>query len=79
MCIRDRYKKQLTAVGLETGADGGSTSSAYDVVLNQMLQEKLSYYSDVIEQHLVHEIGARSSSFFDALGTLQRLRQETTA
>ena len=77
--VTERYKKQLTAVGLETGADGGSTSSAYDVVLNQMLQEKLSYYSDVIEQHLVHEIGARSSTFFDALGTLQRLRQETTA
>ena len=44
--------------------------------MNHMLQEKLSYYSDVIEQHLIVEIGAKSASFFDALATLHQLRTD---
>ena len=51
-------------------------SDSYDPALNQILQEKLSYYSDIIEQHLIVEIGARSSSFFAALGNLQDLSEE---
>ncbi|KDN53271.1 Vps54-domain-containing protein [Tilletiaria anomala UBC 951] len=51
----------------------------YEPGLNQILQEKLSYYSDVIEQHLIVEIGARSSSFFAALGNLQDLSAEATS
>ena len=68
--VTERHKRHAAA-GLDDHA------SPYDVVLNQMLQEKLSYYSDVIEQHLVAEIGAKSPSFFDALDTLQRLGGET--
>lgn len=71
--VTERYK-QSTALGMD-----GAESSSYGVVLNQMLQEKLSYYSDVIEQHLVVEIGARSASFFDALETLQQLSKDTAA
>ena len=71
--VTERYK-QSTALGVES-----AETSSYGVVLNQMLQEKLSYYSDVIEQHLVVEIGARSASFFDALETLQRLSADTAA
>ncbi len=37
---------------------------------------KLSYYSDVIEQHLIIEIGQASSSFFAALGNLNDLNAE---
>lgn len=70
--VTERYK-QSTALGADDDAD----ASQYGVVLNQMLQEKLSYYSDLIEQHLVHEIGARSASFFQALGTLEQLQQDT--
>ncbi|WFD36989.1 hypothetical protein MCUN1_003881 [Malassezia cuniculi] len=69
--ITERYKRHAVA-----GMD--DASSPYDVVLNQMLQEKLSYYSDVVEQHLVSEISAKSTSFFDALDTLQRLGSETS-
>ena len=67
--VTERYK-QTTALGAESDPD----TLQYGVVLNQMLQEKLSYYLDVIEQHLVVEIGAKSASFFDALSTLQQLR-----
>ncbi|WFD23942.1 hypothetical protein MEQU1_002637 [Malassezia equina] len=69
--VTERYK-QTTALGAEADPD----TLQYGVVLNQMLQEKLSYYLDVIEQHLVAEIGAKSASFFDALSTLQQLRTD---
>ncbi|WFC99804.1 hypothetical protein MYAM1_002549 [Malassezia yamatoensis] len=70
--VTERYK-QNTAAGIDA-----DQALSYGVVLNQMLQEKLSYYSDVIEQHLVVEISARSTSFFDAFGILQKLAKETT-
>ncbi len=58
------------AAGQDASADG------FEPALNQILQEKLSYYSDIIEQHLIVEIGARSSSFFAALSNLQDLSAE---
>ena len=69
--VTERYK-QSTAMGIEGDAD----VLQYGVVMNHMLQEKLSYYSDVIEQHLIVEIGAKSASFFDALATLHQLRTD---
>lgn len=69
--VTERYK-QSTAIGVEDDAD----VLQYGVVMNHMLQEKLSYYSDVIEQHLIVEIGAKSASFFDALATLRQLRTD---
>ncbi|KDQ07071.1 hypothetical protein BOTBODRAFT_39119 [Botryobasidium botryosum FD-172 SS1] len=47
-----------------------------DISLNQILQEKLSHYMDVVEQHLAQEIAARSASFFAALSNLQDLQTE---
>ncbi|WFD43810.1 hypothetical protein MPSI1_002475 [Malassezia psittaci] len=70
--VTEKYK-QNSAAGIDA-----DQALSYGVVLNQMLQEKLSYYSDVIEQHLVVEISARSCSFFDAFGILQNLAKETT-
>ncbi|KAG0942041.1 hypothetical protein G6F57_004640 [Rhizopus arrhizus] len=53
-----------------------------DVVENSgpvltILQEKLSYYLDTVEIHLLREIENRSSSFFEALSNLQALHQQT--
>lgn len=73
--VTERYK--AAAAGGLTGSQNGLQASGYDVALNQMLQEKLSYYSDVVEQHLILEISARSSSFFAALGNLQDLEAES--
>ncbi|KAH7103996.1 Vps54-domain-containing protein [Auriculariales sp. MPI-PUGE-AT-0066] len=42
------------------------------------LLEKLSHYSDIVEQHLVREISVRSSSFFAALSNLNDLQSESS-
>lgn len=47
-----------------------------DLATDQILQEKLSHYTAVVESHLVREIGLRSSSFFSALSNLQSLHQQ---
>lgn len=72
--VTERYKH---AGSVPQDAKSGAGLPGYDVALNQMLQEKLSYYSDVVEQHLILEISARSSSFFAALGDLQDLEEES--
>lgn len=68
-----------------TEQDAVSTSGALssrkvmnpeDISLNQILQEKLSHYMDVVEQHLTREVQSRSSSFFAALSNLQDLQTE---
>ena len=70
--VTERYKVASTS----PSEQNGGTAPTYDVALNQMLQEKLSYYSDVIEQHLIIEIGQQSSSFFAALENLNDLNAE---
>lgn len=50
-----------------------------DTTTNQALQDKLSSYLDVVEQHLVLEISRRSSSFFAALTNLQDLQSESSS
>jgi vacuolar protein sorting-associated protein 54 len=72
--VTERYKAASTNA---SGTRNGSAVTNYDVALNQMLQEKLSYYSDVVEQHLILEISARSSSFFAALENLKDLEAES--
>ncbi|KAG9102162.1 hypothetical protein FS749_014941 [Ceratobasidium sp. UAMH 11750] len=63
-----------------TGAAQQSTiSSPTDIALNQILQEKMSHYMDVVEQHLVREIAIRSAPFFAALSNLQDLQTEGAA
>ncbi|KAK9464153.1 uncharacterized protein V1516DRAFT_683653 [Lipomyces oligophaga] len=45
---------------------------------NAILQEKLSWYLDTVEVHLINEISKASPSFFAALGDLRNLHTETT-
>ncbi|POS88098.1 hypothetical protein EPUL_000600, partial [Erysiphe pulchra] len=45
---------------------------------NAILQEKLSWYMDTIEIHLVNSISSASQSFFAALGSLRELHMETS-
>lgn len=56
-----------------------TSSSPADIALNHILQEKLSHYMDVVEQHLVQEIAIRSVPFFAALSNLQDLQTEGAA
>jgi vacuolar protein sorting-associated protein 54 len=41
------------------------------------LLKKLSHHADIIEQHLVHEIARRATSFFAAFSNLQDLQAES--
>jgi vacuolar protein sorting-associated protein 54 len=43
---------------------------------NAILQEKLSWYMDTVEIHLISSISMASKSFFSALGSLRELRAE---
>jgi vacuolar protein sorting-associated protein 54 len=43
---------------------------------NAILQEKLSWYMDTVEIHLVTSISTASKSFFSALGSLRELHSE---
>ena len=43
---------------------------------NAILQEKLSWYMDTIEIHLISSISTASTSFFAALGSLRELHSE---
>jgi vacuolar protein sorting-associated protein 54 len=43
---------------------------------NAILQEKLSWYMDTVEVHLISAISSASTSFFAALGSLRELQSE---
>lgn len=46
---------------------------------NAILQEKLSWYMDTVEVHLISSISTASTSFFAALGSLRDLHVEASA
>ncbi|KAG8934593.1 hypothetical protein FRC02_009673 [Tulasnella sp. 418] len=61
---------------LEPGGDLPPSSPIGEPSYNLEVQDRLSQYLDVVEQHLSTEISARSSSFFEALSNLQSLQAE---
>ena len=62
------------------GGSGGSNGSAAAprkaLATNAILQEKLSWYMDTIEMHLISSISTASTTFFTALGSLRELHSE---
>jgi vacuolar protein sorting-associated protein 54 len=63
------------------GANGFMNGSAAAqprkaLATNAILQEKLSWYLDTVEIHLISSISAASTSFFAALGSLKELHSE---
>ncbi|KAK4565752.1 hypothetical protein LTR86_003601 [Recurvomyces mirabilis] len=46
------------------------------ITTNAILQEKLSWYMDTVEVHLISSISTASSGFFAALGSLKELQTE---
>jgi vacuolar protein sorting-associated protein 54 len=55
----------------------GRRASNADFATDQILQEKLSHWLDVVELHLNVEISLRSASFFSALSNLQELDSQS--
>ena len=51
-------------------------SGRKSLATNAILQEKLSWYMDTVEVHLVNSISTASKSFFSALGSLRELHGE---
>ncbi|KAK9325425.1 hypothetical protein V1517DRAFT_314871 [Lipomyces orientalis] len=56
---------------------GTQPSTRKSLANNAILQEKLSWYLDTVEVHLIDEISKASPSFFAALGDLRNLHTET--
>ena len=54
------------------------TSGKKSLATNAILQEKLSWYMDIVEIHLISSISSASTSFFAALGSLRELHSEAT-
>ncbi|KAL2887796.1 Vacuolar protein sorting-associated protein 54, chloroplastic [Ceratocystis lukuohia] len=53
-----------------------STGPRKSLATNAILQEKLSWYMDTIEVHLINSISNASTTFFGALGSLRELHTE---
>ncbi|TVY91965.1 Vacuolar protein sorting-associated protein [Lachnellula willkommii] len=56
--------------------NGAATGPRKALATNAILQEKLSWYMDTIEVHLIASISTASTSFFAALGELRELHSE---
>ncbi|RDA87638.1 hypothetical protein CP532_3840 [Ophiocordyceps camponoti-leonardi (nom. inval.)] len=55
---------------------GGVVAPRKALATNAILQEKLSWYLDTIEVHLINSISTASTTFFTALGSLKELHLE---
>ena len=58
------------------GANGNPPAPRKALATNAILQEKLSWYMDTVEMHLISSISAASTTFFMALGSLKGLHTE---
>jgi vacuolar protein sorting-associated protein 54 len=57
-------------------SNGHAVGPRKALATNAILQEKLSWYMDTIEVHLISSISTASTSFFAALGSLKELHSE---
>jgi vacuolar protein sorting-associated protein 54 len=64
------------APGERKGSNGNAVAPRKALATNAILQEKLSWYMDTIEVHLISSISTASTSFFAALGSLKDLHAE---
>ena len=72
--------ERLSARDLSLHPGGSATPPAQPkrkaLHTNAILQEKLSWYMDTVELHLISSIATASTSFFAALGSLKELEAE---
>lgn len=60
----------------KSAANGSAVAPRKTLATNAILQEKLSWYMDTIEMHLISSISTASTTFFTALGSLRELHSE---
>ncbi|KAI1746528.1 Vps54-like protein-domain-containing protein [Xylaria castorea] len=59
-------------------ANGNTPVPRKALATNAILQEKLSWYMDTVEMHLISSISTASTTFFTALGSLKELHSEAS-
>ncbi|KAI3396111.1 hypothetical protein diail_442 [Diaporthe ilicicola] len=59
-----------------SNGNGDAPAPRKTLSTNAILQEKLSWYMDTIEMHLISSISTASTTFFSALGSLRELHTE---
>lgn len=76
--VSERSEVIPAAIPATDKAEGNGVAAAPRKALatNAILQEKLSWYMDTIEIHLINSISAASTTFFTALGSLKELHSE---
>jgi len=62
----------------EKQSNGAALPPRKALATNAILQEKLSWYMDTVEVHLINAISSASTSFFAALGSLRQLQNEAS-
>lgn len=67
-----------SAARADGSATAPGTSGRKALATNAILQEKLSWYLDTVEVHLISSISTASTSFFAALGSLRELHSEAS-
>lgn len=60
----------------EKTSNGSAQAPRKALATNAILQEKLSWYMDTVEMHLIASISTASTTFFSALGSLKELHTE---
>lgn len=65
-----------TPIVEQKAANGTPLPPRKALATNAILQEKLSWYMDTVEVHLINNISTASSGFFTALGSLKELQTE---
>ncbi|KAL2197622.1 Vps54-like protein-domain-containing protein [Corynascus similis CBS 632.67] len=59
-----------------SSSNGQAAAPRKALATNAILQEKLSWYMDTVEMHLIQSISTASTTFFTALGSLRELHSE---
>lgn len=74
--VRPQMKINEDTKGVNGSAEIPQPTGRKALATNAILQEKLSWYMDTVEVHLISSISTASTSFFAALGSLRELQSE---
>ncbi len=74
--VSERSEVVQPTPGSEKASNGHAVAPRKALATNAILQEKLSWYMDTVEMHLIQSISTASTTFFTALGSLRELHSE---
>ncbi|KAJ3543382.1 hypothetical protein NM208_g3609 [Fusarium decemcellulare] len=74
--VSERSEVVPSTPAIGKASNGNAPAPRKALASNAILQEKLSWYMDTVEVHLINSISMASSTFFSALGSLRELHAE---